>query len=131
MKVYRPSQGTELFTCLISFCQILYFRPCAPKSPYNLFRRYRCHHNTRYEATKDTSSLLTEKPSKRMKNTSCPFSMTIKLDKSASSHTCAITIEWFHNHPLKSLQVNSFKDILTETAQKVKDFFDRGFSPGM
>ena len=94
------------------------------------FKRYRCHHNTRYEATKNISSLLVQKPFKRIKNTSCAFSMTIKLKKDGSSHPCIILLEWFHNHPLQSLQVNSFKDILLETAETVKDYFDRGYSPG-
>ena len=56
--------------------------------------------------------------------------MTIKLEKLSGTYPCKVFIEWFHNHPLKSLQVNSFKDILPETAAKVKDFFSKGFSPG-
>ena len=55
--------------------------------------------------------------------------MTIKLHKD-KAQPCCVTLEWFHNHPLNALQVNSFKDILPETAEKVKDYFDRGFSPG-
>ena len=106
------------------------FRPSSSKSPYFVFKRYRCHHNTRYEATKDASTLLSQRPLKRMKNTCCPFSMTLKLHKAPSSHPCSVIIEWFHNHPLSSLQVNSFKDILPETARKVKEYFDKGFSPG-
>ena len=56
--------------------------------------------------------------------------MTVKLEKSGGTHPCKVLIEWFHNHPLKSLQVNSFRDILPETADKVKEYFSKGFSPG-
>ena len=54
--------------------------------------------------------------------------MTIKLKKDGSSHPCIILLEWFHNHPLQLLQVNSLKEILLETvAETVKDYFDQGY----
>ena len=56
--------------------------------------------------------------------------MTIKIVKNEEIHPCQIHLEYCHNHPLISLQVNSFKDILSETAEKVKELFDKGFTPG-
>ena len=57
-------------------------------SPYSYFGRYRCHHNTRYEAAKDAASVLLWNPSKRLKNTNCPFAMTIKVNKENSASSC-------------------------------------------
>ena len=56
--------------------------------------------------------------------------MTVRINKEIAEQPCLITLDWNHNHPLNSLEVNTFKDILPETAAKVKDYFDRGFSPG-
>ena len=57
--------------------------------------------------------------------------MTIKITKDKVTHPCQINIEWNHNHPLNSLQVNSFKHISPQTAEKVKELFDKGFTPGI
>ena len=40
--------------------------------------------------------------------------MTLKIKKDTNELPCLINIEWDHNHPIDSLQVNSFKDISPE-----------------
>ena len=62
-----------------------------------------------------------------MKNTNCPFSMTVKLQKSG----CIVDLDWNHNHPVKSLQALSFKDISRNTQEKCKGYFQQGLSPGI
>ena len=99
-------------------------RSLGPKSPYTFFKRFRCQHNTRHKAANPDSA-------RRRKNTECPYSMTIRISKSFISRPCSVVLQWCHNHPLNSLQVNTFSDILPETAEKVKSYFDSGFSPGM
>ena len=50
----------------------------------NQYSRYvylRCHHNTRYQGTMNSKETLKNKPSKRFKNTDCPFTMTLKFKK--------------------------------------------------
>ena len=105
------------------------FRPCGERSQYVLSQRYRCHHNTRNPKTAkhDPSKLH-----KRSKNSECPFSMTIKVKKLAplGENACKICLNWIHNHPLHSLAVSTFRDILPETSEKVMEYFDQGLSPG-
>ena len=106
---------------------MIFFRPLGPKSPYSFYKRYRCHHNTRHAAADPSSG-------RRRKNTECPFSMTIRVfdvSKTPRQHPCWVALQWFHNHPLHSLEVNTFRSILPETAEKVKGYFDSGFSPGI
>ena len=56
--------------------------------------------------------------------------MTLKIEKDKNELPCIINIEWDHNHPIDSLQVNSFKDISPKTAAKVRELFENGYSPG-
>ena len=55
------------------------------KSIYTERVFYRCHHDTRYENTRDAKSILEKKPTKRFRNTFCPFQMSIKILKSVAS----------------------------------------------
>ena len=112
-----------IFLLSTYFFRIHHFRLIRPKSPYIFFKRYRCHHKTRHNSSRND-------PTRRTKNTKCPFSMIVRINKEMVEQPCSITLDWNHNHPLNSLEVNTFKDILPETATKVKDYFDRGFSPG-
>jgi len=60
--------------------------------------------------------------------------MTIRvfdISKTPMREPCWVALQWCHNHPLNSLEVNTFRDILPETAEKVKSYFDSGFSPGL
>ena len=61
------------------------------KGPHKLVAYYRCQHNTRYSATFDPVTVLKKNPSKRIKNTNCSFSLSIKLfkdPKADSARTC-------------------------------------------
>ena len=90
-------------------------RQLGARSPYVFLKRYRCHHNTRHDATKNVQALLKANPSRRIKNTNCPFAMTIEINNTEDIYPCHISLEWNHNHALHSLQVNSFKDLLPFT----------------
>ena len=83
------------------------------RSSFLLQAYYRCQHDTRFEKTRDVSTILNQKPCKRFKNTYCPFQLIFKVRKSPSNSTylCEVIIEHFHNHPLYSLEATSFKAI--------------------
>ena len=100
------------------------------KSPYTYIRYFRCQHNTRYQNTMSPAEVLTQKPSKRMKNTNCPFSMSVKLSKDLAIADSLITLEWNHNHPVKSLQSLSFKDVPADVKNKICELFESGSLPG-
>ena len=109
----------------------VYFLGHVPEKVHRVTLSALCHHSTRYEGTRNVQNVLKSNPTKRLKNTNCPFSLTIKIENNdENQRPCIIDIEWFHNHPINSLQVNSFKDILDGTAEKVKKLFMNGFSPG-
>ena len=61
---------------------------------------FRCHHNTRHEATKRPGEVLASKPTWRFKNTNCPFSMVVRISRDAEHEDFPSTIhaEWSHNH---------------------------------
>ena len=92
---------------------------------------YRCHHDTRYEKTRDIIAIKTTNPLKRVKNTYCPMSMTFKITKEefADEYPCQITIEHTHNHPTKSLEVFSYKTLTEEVIGKVDSLFESGCTP--
>ena len=51
------------------------------RSIYKINSTYRCHFDTRHEKTRDAESILKKNPSKRFRNTVCPFQMTFKITK--------------------------------------------------
>ena len=107
-------------------------KKCTEKSIY--FERiiYRCHHDTRYEKTRESKTLLTEKPMKRFRNTYCPFQMSIKVLKTCigdSSFKCIILLEHTHNHSIKSLHALSFKCVSIETTSTINSLFASGMTP--
>lgn len=110
---------------------LLFFRSCGEKGLFVISERYRCHHNTRYDKTANPDP---SKPHRRTKNTSCPFSMTIKIRRKEhvpdGEKNCTIILDWRHNHPLDSLEVSTFRDMRPETSEKVMNYFDQGLSPG-
>ena len=76
-------------------------------SPYSSIKYYRCHHNTRYEATMSLNEVFAEKACKRFKNTNCPFSLVIRLSK--DSCPSLITVNWNHNHTVSIHSHTVFK----------------------
>ena len=106
-------------------------RKLSSKSSYSLVVYYRCQHNTKNPKTADVQTLMKEKPFKRLKNTNCPFSLSVKIHKNFERFPCTLEIEWAHNHPVNALQAWSFKDIADVTAEKIRSLFDDNFTPGM
>ena len=51
------------------------------KSKYSVENYYRCQHNTRVSSTQNIGEIFKKNPSKRLKNTNCPFTMAIKVLK--------------------------------------------------
>ena len=98
-----------------------------------LFRQYyRCQHNTRNQRTKDSHTILSAKPFKRLKNTNCPFKLSIKTRRYQfiDNNNTLIELNWDHNHPIQSLHALSFKDISPDVVSQVKDLFQKGLLPG-
>jgi hypothetical protein len=49
-------------------------RKACGNAEYTLIKYFRCHHNTRHEATMCPAQVLASQPSKRFKNTNCQLS---------------------------------------------------------
>ena len=49
------------------------------KSIYKIKNIYQFHHDTRYEGTRDTKTVLEQNPFKRLRNTSYPFQVTFEV----------------------------------------------------
>ena len=76
------------------------------RSKYCVDNYYRCQHNTRVLSTKNVEVLKND-PSKRLKNTNCPFKLSARIEKDPLIlQPCKIQIEWSHNHPVKCLQAS-------------------------
>ena len=90
-----------------------------------------CHHKTRYQPTMNPKQLLKGKPSKRLKNTDCPFSMVFKVKREIDDFPCVVELEWNHNHPVQALQALSFKDIPAHVVDRIRDMYGHGYTPGL
>ena len=96
------------------------------KSAFDKLVYFRYHHNTRHQPTMNSKNILLSKPSKRFKNTDCPFSMVLKFQSNINDgYNCLLEIEWTHNHPVNSLQSLSFKDIRKDVATKINELFEK------
>ena len=98
------------------------------RSPYlaNVF--YRCQHDTRYELTRDTTTVLQRNPLKRIKDTYCPFSLSIKVKKGSESYPCDIFLAHEHNHPTTSLEALSHKSLSESVVEEVNSLFVSGYT---
>ena len=102
------------------------------KSAFEKLVYFRCHHNTRHQPTMNSKNVLLSKPSKRFKNTDCPFSLVLKFKSNTNDgYNCLLEFEWIHNHPVKSLQSLSSKDIRKDVATEINDLFEKGYTPGL
>lgn len=82
-------------------------------------RYYRCQHNTQNEITKYSFSVLTARPFKRLKNTNCPFTLSLK-----TKH---------QNYIINSTSITSCVDFLNyfpDVVCKVKGYFKKGLLLG-
>ena len=79
------------------------------RSDYVLSLYYRCHHRTTHVPSYNPVATLTKNPSKRFKNTDCPFSMSFKIFKvPVNGMTCSILLQWNHNHPVSHISDNDY-----------------------
>ncbi len=99
-------------------------------STYQMYKYFRCHHNTRHEPTMNPNEVLIAKPHKRFKNTNCQFSLVVRLPRKEGEYGAELDIEWNHNHPTNSLQALSFKEIPEDVINKINDMFSNGLLPG-
>ena len=91
---------------------------------------YRCHHDTLYKKTRDTSIVYQKKPFKRFRNTFCPFQIVFKDFKvPLNGFCCNINLEHTHNHPINSLEALSFKMLTEEVKNEVLSLFATGLTP--
>ncbi|XP_066926380.1 uncharacterized protein [Clytia hemisphaerica] len=104
-------------------------------SKNNIYREMvylRCHFKTRYQGTMNGNKIKKQNPSKRFRNTECPFTLALKFKSDETIHlNCDLEMEWNHNHPTKSLQALSYQDIHKTTRTNIFDLFDKGFTPGL
>lgn len=108
-------------------------RKASGNGEYTLIKYFRCHHHTRYEATMCPAQILSSKPSKRFKNTNCPFSLVVRLGKRVEveeDYNSSIDVEWNHNHSVDSLHSLSFKDIPTSVTNTITQMYVSGLLPG-
>ena len=78
-------------------------------------------------------NLTAFKPSKRFKNTYCPFNSNFKIFKGIPSDnfSCTIYLENILNHPIKALQSFSFKLMSDNVAASIKQLFQGSMTPSM
>ena len=110
-------------------------KPSTPKRLYEVRSTYRCHHDTRYEKTKDAKGILSKHPSKRFQNTYCPFQIKFKVYKTGLAprmkYPCVIILENHCNRPTQSLEATNFKDLTDLVKEKVNSLFELGMSPSL
>ena len=99
------------------------------RSQFLLKNYYRCQHDTRYEKTRDVLSRKTENPLRRNKNTYCPMTLSVKIKKIATDYPCEIVIGHNHNHPIKNLEVLSYKPLSDSCIEEVNALFQSGCAP--
>ena len=107
--------------------------PSFPKSstnPYSVISFFRCQHRSIHEPSYNPVQKKRQKPSLRIKNTDCPFSMQFKIKKDATDRRCIVIIEYCHNHSVDSLQVKGFKDISEAAKLQIFSLFEDGKTPG-
>lgn len=111
--------------------KLKYKKEGSNKSLLKVKEIYRCHHDTRYEKTRDVDATLKRNPLKRFKNTSCPFQISFKIynELPTSGFSSKIYLEHTHNHPLNSLEALSFKSISDEVKSKINELFSTGLTP--
>ena len=92
---------------------------------------YRCHHDTRYEKTRETEAVLIHNPFKRFQNTNCKFQMTFKVLKNhlLDSFPCSVHIENCHNHNINSLEALSFRMLTDDIKTEINGHFSSGLTP--
>lgn len=110
-------------------------RELAKNVCYEKYVYLRCHHNTRHHGTMNANEVKRKTPSKRFKNTDCPFSLVLRFLRTScdvvSDFNCILDLEWTHNHPTQSLQALSFKDVAKSTQDEIYKLFEKGFTPGL
>ena len=106
-------------------------RKASGNGEYTLIKYFRCHHHTRYEATMCPAQILASQPSKRFKNTNCPFSLVVRLGKRVDEdYNSSIDVEWNHIHSVDSLHSLSFKDIPMNVTNTITQMYASGLLPG-
>ena len=91
---------------------------------------YRCHHDTRYEKTRDANFVYEKKPFKRFRNTFCPFQISFKVFKvPMKGFCCNRNLEHTHNHPINSLEDLSVKMLTEEVKNEVLSLSATGLTP--
>ena len=92
-------------------------RKLTDRSQYCVDKYYRCQHNTRVLSTKDVEKVLKNDPSKRLKNTNCPFTMAVRIEKDPSvSRPCKVKVEWSHT----AIRSSHYKLQVLKTYQKMQ-----------
>ena len=76
----------------------------------------------------DPVGLIRQKPSKRIKNTNCPFSLIVKLSRNLGVPSL-IEIEMNHNHPTQALQVLTFRDINPAVSDEIRTMYKMDYTP--
>ena len=108
-------------------------KPSTPKRLYEVRSTYRCHHDTRYEKTRDAKGILSKHPSKRFQNTYCDFQIKFKVYKTGLAprmkYPCVIILENHRNRPTQSLEATNFKDLTDLVKGKVNSLL--GMSPSL
>ena len=94
-------------------------------------RFYRCKHKTRHKNTMEIEQYVRAHPNKRVQNTNCPFSLSLKDQYTENAdYNALLEIQWKHNHSTTSLHSLTFKDIGVETKAKIEKLFHAGLLPG-
>ena len=97
---------------------------------------FRCQHDTRSLKTK-------AKPDNHLKNTNCPFHLTLKLHNSnyskkrsqnsfySSDYPCEIHIHYEHNHSTLNLKAVGFRDVNKSSKDGLLESFKNNCTPAL
>ena len=77
----------------------------------------------------DPMGLKRQKPSKRIKNSNCPFSLIVKLSRNLGVIPSLIEIEMKHNHPTQALKVLTFRDINPTVSDEIRTMYEMDHTP--
>ncbi|XP_063963140.1 uncharacterized protein LOC135156043 [Lytechinus pictus] len=111
-------------------------RTCPMAGRYISFNKiYRCHHGQQRKAKEGTSQ--------HSKDTGCYAKLTISIrrveassgrksrnsDLHLETHRTLVNLRWVHNHAISIPAALKFRDVSSETCEKLEEFYRSGHSP--
>ena len=101
------------------------------KSDFKTIHNFRCQHKTFHEGSMNAAEKVRKRPSKRLKNTDCPFHMSVKERRLEGEYRFQLNISYDHNHPTKAFHALTFRDLSTDIVEKITNLFAQNHTPAL